>query len=51
LKLSAQLVESFDTKTAKRAGELASIAGILQEWNKANEVRAYKVPELTAVDC
>ncbi|RMJ25566.1 hypothetical protein PHISP_03583 [Aspergillus sp. HF37] len=36
-KLSAQLAESFDTKTAKRAGELASIAGVLQEWNKANE--------------
>lgn len=37
-KLSAQLEDSFDTKIAKRVGELASIARVLQAWNKENEV-------------
>ncbi|PGH16096.1 hypothetical protein AJ80_05311 [Polytolypa hystricis UAMH7299] len=35
--LSTKLAESFDTKTAKRAGELASAATAVKEWDKANE--------------
>ncbi|CAG8132584.1 unnamed protein product [Penicillium olsonii] len=36
-KLSDRLGESFDAKTAKRAGELAPIAHVLREWVTANE--------------
>ncbi|KAI5288991.1 hypothetical protein KEM54_004592 [Ascosphaera aggregata] len=36
-KLSAQLVEEFDAKVAKRAGELASASNALAEWEKAIE--------------
>ncbi|KAJ5667935.1 Peptide chain release factor class I/class II [Penicillium maclennaniae] len=36
-KLSESLVESFDTKVAKRAGELAPVAKVLKEWENANE--------------
>ena len=38
-KLTEQLEESFDTKTAKRIGELASVSNALKEWDNANEVR------------
>lgn len=38
-KLSAQLVEGFDSKIAKRVGELASASHALREWEKAIEVR------------
>jgi len=37
-KLSDRLGESFDAKTAKRAGELAPIANVLKEWVNANDV-------------
>lgn len=37
-KLSDRLGESFDSKIAKRAGELAPIADVLKEWVTANEV-------------
>lgn len=37
-KLTEQLAESFDTKTAKRIGELASVTNALKEWDNANEV-------------
>lgn len=37
-KLTDQLASSFDAKVAKRAGELASVTSVLQEWEKANEV-------------
>ncbi|KAJ5198405.1 Peptide chain release factor class I/class II [Penicillium cinerascens] len=36
-KLSDSLAESFDTKIAKRAGELASVTKVLKEWDNANE--------------
>lgn len=36
--LSQKLVDSFDTRTAKKVGETASIASALREWEKANEV-------------
>ncbi|KAJ5421660.1 Peptide chain release factor class I/class II [Penicillium cf. griseofulvum] len=36
-KLSERLGESFDAKTAKRAGELAPIANILKEWVNVND--------------
>lgn len=39
-KLAERLGESFDAKTAKRAGELAPIANILKEWVNANDVCA-----------
>ncbi|KAL1641924.1 Peptide chain release factor 1, mitochondrial [Diplodia intermedia] len=35
--LSEKLVDSFDTRTAKKAGEAAPIVAALQEWEKANE--------------
>ncbi|KAK2812154.1 hypothetical protein FQN50_001511 [Emmonsiellopsis sp. PD_5] len=35
--LSAKLAEAFDTKTAKRAGELAATANALRDWDKATE--------------
>lgn len=38
VQLSEKLVDSFDTRTAKKAGEAAPIAAALQEWEKANEV-------------
>jgi peptide chain release factor 1 len=37
-KLADRLGESFDAKTAKRAGELAPIANVLKEWVKAKDV-------------
>lgn len=37
-KLSDRLAEAFDTKIAKRAGELASVSAVLKEWDDANEV-------------
>ena len=37
-RLSEQLADSFDTKTAKRVGELAPVTNALKEWDKANEV-------------
>jgi peptide chain release factor 1 len=39
-KLSDRLGESFDAKTAKRAGELAPVANVLKEWVNANDVCA-----------
>lgn len=39
-KLAERLGESFDAKTAKRAGELAPVANILKEWVNANDVCA-----------
>lgn len=36
--LSQKLVDSFDTRTAKKVGETAPIAAALKEWEKANEV-------------
>ncbi|KAJ5801411.1 uncharacterized protein N7518_003479 [Penicillium psychrosexuale] len=36
-KLAERLGESFDAKTAKRAGELAPVANILKEWVHAND--------------
>ncbi|KAJ5766411.1 uncharacterized protein N7511_004027 [Penicillium nucicola] len=36
-KLADRLAESFDAKTAKRAGELAPIANVLKEWVNAND--------------
>lgn len=39
-KLSDRLGESFDAKTAKRAGELAPIANVLNEWVNTNDVCA-----------
>lgn len=39
-KLAERLGESFDAKTAKRAGELAPVANILKEWVHANDVSA-----------
>ncbi|GME30215.1 putative peptide chain release factor 1 protein [Neofusicoccum parvum] len=35
--LSQKLVDSFDTRTAKKVGETAPIATALKEWEKANE--------------
>ncbi|KAF9630195.1 putative peptide chain release factor 1 protein [Lasiodiplodia theobromae] len=35
--LSQKLVDSFDTRTAKKVGETAPIAAALKEWEKANE--------------
>ncbi|KAH8428901.1 putative mitochondrial translation release factor (RF-1) [Aspergillus melleus] len=35
--LSTRLAEVFDTKTARRAGELAPVAKSIQEWDDANE--------------
>ncbi|KAJ5463584.1 Peptide chain release factor class I/class II [Penicillium sp. IBT 31633x] len=35
--LSKRLGETFDAKTAKRAGELAPIANVLKEWVNAND--------------
>ncbi|KAL4864954.1 hypothetical protein BDV12DRAFT_211303 [Aspergillus spectabilis] len=35
--LSNHLATSFDSKTAKRVGELGSVAKALAEWNKANK--------------
>lgn len=37
-KLSAHLASSFDGRIAKRVGELAPIANVLDEWDRANEV-------------
>jgi len=39
-KLSNRLAESFDSKVAKRAGELAPVTEVLKEWDIANEVGA-----------
>lgn len=39
-KLSESLAESFDTKVAKRAGELTPVTKVLKEWDNANEVGA-----------
>ncbi|OQD73939.1 hypothetical protein PENDEC_c013G05283 [Penicillium decumbens] len=36
-KLSNRLAESFDSKVAKRAGELAPVTEVLKEWDIANE--------------
>ena len=36
--LSARLADSFDTKIAKRVGELAPISKAVQEWDTMNEV-------------
>ncbi|KAJ5772047.1 Peptide chain release factor class I/class II, partial [Penicillium odoratum] len=36
-KLTDRLVESFDAKVAKRAGELAPVASVLKEWDNAND--------------
>ncbi|PGH31110.1 peptide chain release factor 1 [[Emmonsia] crescens] len=35
--LTSKLAETFDPKTAKRAGELATTTTALKEWEKANE--------------
>ncbi|PGH12552.1 hypothetical protein AJ79_04173 [Helicocarpus griseus UAMH5409] len=35
--LTSKLAETFDPKTAKRAGELATTAAALREWDKAHE--------------
>lgn len=35
--LSQKLVDSFDTRTAKKVGETTSIVTALKEWEKANE--------------
>ncbi|KAG5294659.1 peptide chain release factor 1 [Histoplasma ohiense] len=35
--LTSRLAETFDPKTAKRAGQLATTATTLKEWEKANE--------------
>jgi peptide chain release factor 1 len=40
------LGESFDAKTAKRAGELAPIANVLEEWVNANDVCAVNQPSI-----
>lgn len=40
-KLTEQLAESFDTKTAKRIGELARVTNALKEWENANEVCSF----------
>lgn len=37
--LSAQLAESFDTKIARRASELAPVTNTLKDWVDTNEVR------------
>lgn len=36
--LSTKLAENFDSKVAKRAGELSGTANALKEWDKAHEV-------------
>ena len=36
--LSTKLLDGFDQKTAKKAGEIAPIAAALKEWEKADEV-------------
>ena len=36
--LTRQQTETFDTKVAKRIGELAPAANALQSWDKAKEV-------------
>lgn len=36
--LSQKLVDSFDTRTAKKVGETTPIVTALKEWEKANEV-------------
>lgn len=36
--LSQKLADGFDTRTAKKLGETASITAALQTWEKANEV-------------
>ncbi|KAH1374861.1 hypothetical protein KXW98_004339 [Aspergillus fumigatus] len=48
-RLSAQLTESFDAKTAKRVGELASIAQALQEWDRAHEANPETDDELRSL--
>ncbi|KAF2403857.1 release factor [Trichodelitschia bisporula] len=35
--LSQQLAENFDTKTAKKAGELATVVDALKQWEAAND--------------
>lgn len=37
-KLSGLLVQNFDPKVAKKAGELSTIAGILKGWEQTSEV-------------
>ncbi|GAB1196100.1 hypothetical protein APSETT444_005366 [Aspergillus pseudonomiae] len=44
-KLSAHLADSFDKKIAKRVGELAPIANVLEEWDRTNE----SISELNAL--
>ncbi|KAF7623338.1 peptide chain release factor 1 [Aspergillus flavus] len=44
-KLSAHLASSFDGRIAKRVGELAPIANVLDEWDRANE----SISELNAL--
>lgn len=46
-KLSERLAETFDTKIAKRAGELASVSAVLKEWDDANEVWSQLVLSLS----
>jgi len=38
-KLSQQLAENYDVKTAKKIGELGATTTALSEWEKANAVR------------
>lgn len=49
--LSKQLAEGFDTRTAKKVGELSPVASALKEWEHANEVRDIPSRGLSQSDC
>jgi peptide chain release factor 1 len=40
-KISQLLGETFDSKLAKRMGELAPVAQAVKDWDKTHEVRAH----------
>ena len=40
-RLAVQNAEAFDSKVAKRVGELSSVANALKEWEDAHNVHHY----------
>ena len=46
-KLSELLVQDFDPKVAKKAGELSAVAAILKDWEHASEVVLQQHIEVT----
>jgi len=37
-KLSEEIAKNFNSKTAKRIGELSAVTNVIKRWDKANNV-------------